>query len=185
MEIPRIKNVHVEPVGAQKLAIVYDEYIPFALWCAQMNSTDCLFIDTQGFAFAKAPNLDGNALVRYVDEEKKPELKKNISEYSFLTQSALFTELLKNNLELYITHVEKKGQYDIEYTVAGGGVIKVSQKSDAEKNFNNLKTILTSHEFKQSALGDFEYIDLRFGDKVFVRELQSQATTTIKTPSNP
>jgi cell division septal protein FtsQ len=184
-EIPRIKNVYVEHVGDQKLAIVYDEYVPFALWCEQKKSTDCLFIDGQGFAFAKAPTLDGSAFIRYVDEEKKPELQKNIFELSFLKQSMLFTELLTKNLELYVTHIERKGQYDIEYTVAGGGVIKVSQKSDAEKTFNNLKTILASKEFEHITPGDFEYIDLRFGDKVFVREVQSQATSTPDTPSNP
>jgi hypothetical protein len=44
--------------------------------------------------------------------------------------------------------------------------------------FQNLKTILASEEFAHIAPGEFQYIDLRFGDKVFVREANMDTSTT-------
>jgi cell division septal protein FtsQ len=184
MEVPRMKNVHVEHVGDQKLVVAFDEYVPFGLWCEAKDSKNCLFIDTAGFAFTSAPALEGSAFVRYVDMLRKPELKVSSFDEAFIKNTTKFAELLRDSLSLYVTHVEKIGGYDIEYTIAGGGVIKVAERMSPEETFSNLKTILESKEFSHIEPGAFQYIDLRFGDKVFVSEAPvATATTTASTTS--
>ncbi len=180
-DIPRMKQVHVEHVGEQKLAILFDEYIPEALWCEAKESRNCLFIDASGFAFTTAPLLEGSALVRYIDNKRKPEFMVASFDSAFIQNTTRLTSLLRDSLSLYVTHIEKKDGYDTEYTLAGGGVIKVAERIPSETTFKNLETILSSKEFEHIKPGEFQYIDLRFGDKVFVNEEQVVATSTAST----
>lgn len=168
----RVKNVHVEIIDGHTLVVAFDEYTPFALWCAKPDSTSCMFMDTSGYAFAQAPELEGSAFVRYIQEGKEPVLKSNPFDSTYIKETGEFVELLKSELNLYVTHVTKQGTYDIEYQLSGGGVIKVSQTKPLKDTFSNLETILHSKEFANIEPGSFQYIDLRFGDKVFVNEVQ-------------
>jgi hypothetical protein len=184
--VSRVKNVQVERTDDQTLTVVFDEYIPYALWCETSLSEACLFMDRAGFAFAEAPLLEGSAFIRYVDEGKMPENNTQGFDPSFVKETEQFTSLLQENLSLYVTHVHKAGTYDVEYTISGGGVIKVSQSIPMQKSFENLQTILLSDAFKHLEPGSFKYIDLRFGEKVFVNEsLQEMPATTTASTSNP
>ena len=69
-----------------------------------------------------------------------------------------------------MTHIEKVGVLDVLYTVAGGGVLKVSQRMTADESFQNLSTLLNAKDFIHLQDGVFQYIDLRFGDKIFLNE---------------
>jgi hypothetical protein len=178
----RIKNVHVE-VKDNTILIAFDEYTPFALWCAHKEDISCLFIDAQGFAFAQAPELQGNAFVRFVEDGKEPVLKTNAFDATFIRNIDDFITMLEEGLSLYVTHVVKQGVFDIEFTLGGGGVLKVSQMEPLTVTFTNLQTILNSEEFIHLEPGTFQYIDLRFGDKVFVNEAPLQTGTTTASSS--
>jgi len=168
--IPRVKNVEIEVVDTQKVVVVFEEYQPHALWCENYQTEDCLFLDSVGFAFATAPELTGSAFIRYVDTNRAPEVKTQAFTTAFIKESQSFSELLADNLDLYVTHIEKVGDLDVLYTVSGGGVLKVSQSMPIEKSFKNLQSILGSEDFIHLQNGAFQYIDLRFGDKIFLNE---------------
>ncbi len=178
----RMKNVQVR-VDNQVLTVVFEEYIPYALWCEHKDSNSCLFMDSVGFAFSKAPTLEGSAFVRYVEEGVVPEAKYSAFESSYIKNTQSFIEGLEQTLSLYVTHVTKVGNYDSEYTISGGAVIKVSERIPMEKTFANLETVLRSKEFEHIEPGSFQYIDLRFGDKVFVNEATPQTGTSTATSS--
>jgi cell division septal protein FtsQ len=184
--LSRVKNVQIEVTDAQTMTVVFDEYIPYALWCSTADETACFFIDATGFAFSPAPTLEGSAFVRYVETGSLPKLGAYSFDSKYIKETTAFVEELKEKLSLYVTHVTKVGTYDIEYTITDGGVIKVSQSKSMEDTFRNLETILGSKEFAHIEPGAFQYIDLRFGDKVFVNEnpIGSVATTTASS-SNP
>jgi len=183
--IPRIKNIKLERTEDQSLTIVFDEYIPYALWCQEETSADCLFIDRNGYAFAPAPALEGSAFVRYITDEHVPEVGQTGFYAAFVKETETFIALLEEHLSLYVTHVRKVGDYDVEYTISGGGLIKVSQAMPMEKSFENLETILLSDEFKHIAPGSFQYIDLRFGEKIFVNESTEISASSTATSTNP
>jgi hypothetical protein len=183
--IPRVKNIRVERSEGNGLSIVFDEYIPAALWCESRDATSCLFMDRTGYAFAQAPSLEGSAFVRYVSDEHAPEVGQTGFELPFMKDTQLFVSLLEENLSLYTTHIEKMGSYDVWYTISGGGLIKVSQSIPMEESFKNLQTILLSEEFKHIEPGSFQYIDLRFGEKIFVNEAVGESASSTATTSNP
>ena len=179
----RIKNVQVEIQNGQTLIVVFDEYTPYALWCKEVHSTECLFMDTHGYAFAEAPELEGSAFIRYVEEGHEPLVKTHAYPEEYIQQTETFIEELKNTLNLYVTQVIKKGQYDIEYQVSGGGILKVSARMSSKDTFENLVTLLHSKEFTHFDITSFKYIDLRFGDKVFVHD--GTTKTVSSTASTP
>ena len=73
---------------------------------------------------------------------------------------------------------EKIGPEEVTFEVAGGGQIKVTLTQPIEDSLGNLEVLLSSPDFDHLAPGNFQYIDLRFGDKVFVNEEVLTATTT-------
>lgn len=168
--VDRVKNVKVDVKDSDTLLVVYDEYLPIALWCASIEDKNCLFLDQTGYAFAEAPHLTGNAFVRYIEDGKNPEKHTFGLDSDFMKANKIFINNLEDELDLYVTSVEKVGEYDVDYVVSGGGKIRTSQTMDLEKSFKNLRTLLQSGDFSHIASGDFQYIDLRFGDKVFVNE---------------
>ncbi len=184
LRIDRVKSAHVELDDSNNVRIVFKEYKPYALWCADVESQNCVFIDVEGYSFSKAPPLTGSAFVRYVGKNSEPQLAVHYFSKEFIRETKTFSEKLEKELLLFVTHVHTFGDYDIEYSISGGGKIKVSQTMSMDVSFDNLKTILTSEEFLHLSPGDFQYIDLRFGDKVFVNEVtESTATTTTATSS--
>ena len=168
-EMPRLKQSQVSLEG-QTLTIVFDEYQPTALWCSETESS-CYFLDSAGFAFAKAPELSGGAFIRYGEIGKEAAVKTQMVDREFLKTSQAFAQQLADELGLYVTHITVLDPLDVEYTVSGGGVIKVSQRVDLDTTFANVRSILLSEEFAHLETGAFAYIDLRFGDKVFVNEV--------------
>ncbi len=180
MNIPRVKQVYSE-VAEQTLTIVFDEYQPAALWCKESTAADCLFIDAEGFAFAAAPQLIGSAFIRYVATDTEPQLKTTGFPAAYMETTSQLAELLERELGLYVTQVLRKDEVDTSYILASGAEIKVSERMSAEETFTNLQTIFVNEEFAQLRNGEFHYIDLRFGDKVFVSESEIIATTTSAT----
>jgi len=174
----RVKNVHLETLDTQKLVVVFEEYQPHALWCSEVAAKDCLFLDETGYAFGEAPDLTGSAFIRYVNQNIIPERKTQGFETSFIKETQTFAELLAQELDLYVIHIEKYDDLDITYTVSGGGVLKVSQVMDSSVSFTNLKSILSSEQFVHLQNGAFQYIDLRFGDKIFLNEEEEKTATS-------
>lgn len=177
-EIPRVHNVLVERINRQAIRVVFDEYQPVALACVNESMANCYFLDQHGFVFAKAPELTGGALVRYVNREKVPVLKQTLFEESFMETTGQFINQLETELNLFVVKVIRADAVDTSYYLSTGAELKASNRLSPDETFTNLRSILTSKEFESIANGSFHYIDLRFGDKVFVSESELVATTT-------
>ncbi len=177
LAIPRVKQVYVEREG-QTVHIAFDEYKPAALWCETLEATQCLFIDTEGYAFAEAPELIGSALVRYVTKGNAPTLATAVLTPQYMETTGAFSAALEAELGFYVTHVVRTDEVDTSYVLSTGAEIKVTDRMTAAETLANLKSVLFSDEFSSISDGSFYYIDLRFGDKVFVSEEKPSASTT-------
>jgi hypothetical protein len=168
-EVERIKDVAVERVSGRELLVTFDEYLPDTLWCKLTADSECLFLDETGFAFGPAPVLSGGSVVRYFATERDVELRVHpFTELDYQT-SKDFTELL-GSIGWFVTKIEINSAHDAFYTLAQGGEIKTTLTEPAIRPFNNLETILKSKEFSHLKPGNFQYLDLRFGTRVFVNE---------------
>ena len=171
--IPRVSRVTVSLVSNNELFISVDEYVPHALWCAEDSSggnTDCLFVSQAGFPFAKAPSLTGSTFLRYVTEGRTPEVGAAFMSVEYLRVSEEFSRVLAREYGMDVYAIYETRQGDVHYRIRGGGEILVPRVADMQKIFENLNSILTSEEFGHLRPGNFSYIDLRFGNKIFVKQ---------------
>lgn len=178
--IERVKNVHIERTSGQKLVVVFEEHKPFALWCETLTTQECLFLDREGFAFGHAPKLQGSAFLRFSETDRVPQVGESPFTGAFVQESSAFIKRVYNELDLNIIQIEKTDDEELTYHIAGGGELKVSLRMDTDKTFENLETILFSEQFSHIAPGNFQYIDLRYGNKIFVNE--EEPVTATSTP---
>jgi cell division septal protein FtsQ len=186
-QIPRMKDPVITRDSGRSLTIRFSEYEPYALWCAERSSEDCLFIDKTGYAFTAAPKLSGGAFLRYRTLGREMKVGTVMAERRDIDTMEQFVALVEDNLQFSITQIETDTAGDVFYILAGGGEFKATLRDDATQVFDNLRAILSSDEFTDVKPGNFQYIDLRFGNKVFVNEevggVGSSTATTTETES--
>lgn len=173
--IPRVKEAYITRITKNELSITFNEYTPDALWCDSVSTSSstpsrCLFVDEFGYAFSSAPNLRGGALVRYITETTKPAIDKFILPQSTLLIFKSFTEALAKRHLMRIHAITLTKDNDLIFNLNTGADILINKDSDIQTIFDNLESILSSEEFSSLAPGDFDYIDLRFGNKIYIKE---------------
>jgi hypothetical protein len=168
-ETPRIYNIEIERANGRTLQITYDEYVPHALWCAETGDDMCLFMDSSAYAFATAPQLSGGSFLRFIKSGATLAVGESVftqEEY----ESMLELVRLLGEQGWFISHVEMDQVGDAFLRVVGGGELKITVADEPQQVVENLLVILAAEEFSDVAPGNFNYIDLRFGNKVFVNE---------------
>lgn len=167
--IPRVKDVELARTDRNTLTVSFTEYRPEALWCDQQRR-HCLFVDEAGYAFADAPVLVGGSLLRFVVEDAPPVLHGSLLSPTQIEYATLFAELIQQEFEFTTSEYYFEQNGDMTLTLSGGAHLLLSQSIPAGDSLANLETILGSDEFAHLRSDNFQYIDLRFGNKVYVNE---------------
>ncbi len=172
-DIPRVSRASVSLSSNKELYISIDEYTPHALWCAESTedmNAGCLFVSNTGLAFAPAPSLLGSTFLRYVTEGRTPEVAAPFVSVEYMRVTEEFSRVLSREYGMDVYAVYETLGGDVHYRIRGGGEILVPRVADMQKIFENLNSILTSEEFGHLRPGNFSYVDLRFGNKIFVKQ---------------
>jgi len=176
--VPRVKDVQVARDDTA-LLVTLSEHKPVALWCdAVGDTTTCVFLNDEGRGFAVAPDLSGGAFVRYVRTGRSAEVDTTYAEAADFEQLQNFVELL-GQFGWVVHTVELDQARDAFVHLIGGGELKITLMQSLEDTLSNLVSVLTADEYEDFSPVDFAYIDLRFGDKVFVSELGPPSTTVV------
>lgn len=186
--LPRVSSVVLDASESEVLHIYLKEYEPFALWCAGAEGGSvkepCVFIDSEGQAFAAAPSLAGTALLRYRNNDT-PKVGEKPFGPTFLKETHRFATEVSERFNLPVGIIEWIGQEDVSFYVRGGGILKTTLRQPVNDTLDNLNVILVSKKFEHLSPGNFDYIDLRFGDKVFVNEGKDIVDETLVASSTP
>ncbi len=175
-QIERIKNIRVNKNSLIALHVAFDEYVPDSLWCGS-NAENCVFVDAGGYAFAEAPSLTGGSFLRLGKLGVKPVSNTQAFDIDQYNQLKTIVDLLENN-GWFIELAEVDVAGDAYLTLTEGGELKIALGDTPEQIVENLFTVLAAPEFREISPGNFEYIDLRFGNKVFVNELEPEVATS-------
>lgn len=180
--VERLNNVQIERNGPTGLNINFDEYVPHALWCTSVTGDDCLFLDETGYSFAVAPKLTGGSFLRFVESGREPVLDESLLDVDLYEKLHHLSHLLSEQ-GWFASCIEIDQVGDVFVQIVGGGELKVSTSLTPEETVDNLSVILNSDEFSHIEPGNFKYIDLRFGNKVFVNEelLETEIDTDVIT----
>lgn len=190
---PRISAVGIETESFEILNIKVKERVAVSVWCAAVQ---CYLVDENGYIFAEyhQSRSDGLAIpgveakVTPVDYEKLPKLyggdqfvgpepigKSIFNKKLYLNLRNTITELQKSGLEIASVHVYSRDE--IVFEVNAGGKLIFSDRKPFEDSLDDLRASLKSSVFVGTTSSSskivlpprFEYIDVRFGNKVFYK----------------
>lgn len=179
----KVKEARLTRPDSTTVEVSFIEYNPVALWCLTRESLEgCIFLDDTGYAFSPAPPLRGNAMPRYFNQETPTE-GQNPFTYEFMRDTLSFTKEVRQNFNFVAHGIEKVGVDEAIFELHGGGQIKITLREPVKTTLENLRVLLGAPEFAHISPGNFEYIDLRFGDKVFVNEVKGEVDEEINAAS--
>lgn len=163
---PRVKDPVVER-RKKALVVTFAEFEPAALWCSTGSSSPCVFLDTSGYGFAAAPNLAGGAFTRYIKIGQPASTSEVFTDADDFAQLQELGRLLAT-AGWPVSTIELDQARDAFVHLVGGSELKVSLTLTPQQTVDNLQTVLSSEQYSDLTPGTFAYIDLRFGNKVFV-----------------
>ena len=166
-EFPRVKNVDFN-LGLEELNILIEERQPFALWCDVENkSEECFLIDDESYIFATS-SFENNYFKYYKKLDVNNLLKERVFEVEKFEDIKSFIGFVEGlNLNPYKLIVSES-QNEIYF--GDGSRIIFDNNQDIKEVINNLQSVLNMEEFEDiKNFKKLEYIDLRFGNKVFYK----------------
>jgi len=186
-QFPRIEQVYVQRSSPKTLSVSYKERVTAALWCgdvippptvlfatttSQTYTGRCYLLDESGYIFSPAIDVS-KTLVRYYGSLQYPEPVGQLllDEDTFRAWQALVTELGKEPYRVQAIVVLDERNAEL-YLLPNTRLIV-----DHTESFSTLHTRLTALLDSESldSARDIEYIDMRFGSKVYVK-YQEQGT---------
>jgi len=170
--VPRVENVLVSRTSRKEISVTFTEYVPYALWCAEESeeAQRCAFISRSGFVFSDAPLIRGSMFLRHNLEGQVPMIGETFQDAAYVRGSEEFKDVLKREHNFTIDVAVLGAEGDVHYQLQKGGEIIISRDADIQEVYENLSSLLTSEEFTHLREGNFSYIDMRFGNEVFVNE---------------
>lgn len=170
-EFPKIKEVNVSRKNMNELAVSVSEREPFALWCYSIDSTNCLYIDDNAFAYEQAPAFTSNIFMKFVTDRQEMALAKTVLPAEEFARIKYAIKYLENET-LPVSLIDVKTDGDADFYLSRGGKI-LFKVEEIQNEISNLESVL--HDDSLGLRGEDGitalYIDLRFGNKVYYKKL--------------
>lgn len=187
----RIKNARVSFDSFTSIHLQVEERTPFALWCRESielvnvseiatsteestsvgldEHTSCYFLDREGFIFSEAPRFTGTVYFVYEGavNEDDPVGVQFIPEEEF-TQLTFLVDALRAS-DAYAVKLAHTDDGDFELILKEGGKLIFGGEQSLSLVLDNFNTALTSDTFSERSVDEVEYIDLRFGNRVYYK----------------
>lgn len=171
-EFKRLKDIAVSLENGQTLLVSVSERTPEYTWCGDMpvqndEKETCYFLDKDGYIFDEAPYFSGEVYFKFYG-------KASVGTYFFEPNFAkliLFKDtVLGMDLKPVVLHVDEGG--DIKVFLSRGPQIIFKQDADFARVAENLKAAIETEPLLsklKNTYSTLEYIDLRFGNKVYFK----------------
>jgi cell division septal protein FtsQ len=169
---PALSQVNVSLTDLTALDIKVSEYGPYALWCGEAADANapCYLMDQDGTAYATAMSYEGSGYVRYYGAATGKALPRQyLSIVQFRALRALLSEIENNVAPTQLVSVVVDANNDVRATFGAGFTLIFSLNDDGGSVFKHFVLAQTAEPFAGHTLADFEYLDLRFGDKLYYK----------------
>lgn len=167
---PRLANVFVHRTGLDSVKIQVIERKPQAIWCNEVN--ECFTVDDQGFIYAPVTeSASTTELIRFsgVAQGTSSPIGTTINSSSTFSDIATLLQGMKER-GLNPEEVVIRNNHEFAVRVRPGGNVIFSDIRPLNESLDNLSTALESPAFKSTSTPQsFEYIDTRFGNKIFFK----------------
>ena len=165
---PVLASADVHAVDFHTIAVNLVEREPRALWCTQDER--CLFMDENGVAYGEAPTFSEPVYLSYYGTTTGEALPKQyLTPEQFQSLSALVDALAQKISDSAIVAVDVDTNKDVSVRFANSFTLRFALSDAGGDIFERFSLALTSEPMKAHKLTDFEYLDLRFGDKLYYK----------------
>ncbi len=167
---PRVKSARLSRDGivSRDLLVAIEERMPYALWCR--SEEDCYALDDTGFIFtASATSTHGEYESAYIftgGVDGGPIGARFIP--GQMPSILALLRVLQQETNLIPSRVDILADQDFNVTLEQGFFVKASFGQEPETLARNLDLVLSS-EALRDRIADIEYIDLRFGNRVYYK----------------
>jgi len=160
-----IKIVSVDLSGTRSISVNIEEYKPTAVWCQEV---DCYYLNEDGFIFNKAPLEYDKNLVKFNDWLKGEPVGKNYTDPEIFKKMITLINLV-SKVPLKIVSVNTDDGLTFNLHTDVGTRLLYEINDNPEDVANNLNTVLEKDAINRAQLNNIDYIDLRFGNKVYYK----------------
>lgn len=203
-QYPRILSVQIKTDGLNALVVNVVERKPEYTWCDvgqsvfntvdtvsgspdvafEGNTDKCYFMDINGLIYDDALSFEGDSYLTFTGgiNSDNPINKNILSKKDFTDLITFITNLKNSGYEISQVNIREDGDYEL--ALKDNGLILVSKKLSFDDTVLNISTAFSTSPLKVSTtspLMKFDYVDMRFGNKVFYKlktTSTSSATTT-------
>ena len=184
-QLPAIAKVTIEAKNFHTLQVTVTERARKALWCGGTvgNGSSCFWLDQDGTAFSAVFDLtyDGTATStyqKYYGSLNGSEPQQYLTSDQFHSLSALIDALAQNQQSNSIVGIEVAADNTVSVYFANGFKLMFSLSANGGDVYQRFTLALGSDAFAGHQLSDFQYLDLRFGDKLYYKLRTSAAPAT-------
>jgi cell division septal protein FtsQ len=163
---PVLKLVEVHADNFHTIGVVLHERQPAALWCA----VDCYVMDENGVVYAPAQGTSTDQYVAYGGAtvgEKLPKQYLTLERFQALAALVAALSQVESGNKVRQVIIDEMG--DARAYFQNDFVLIFSNKDQTGDVFERLSLARKAAPLEGKSLGDFEYIDLRFGDKLYYK----------------
>jgi hypothetical protein len=164
---PALESSEINLKGLNQINITIQEYEPEILVANASNKK--YFVNKEGIIFMEEPLIYsyGDLVILNTDLENI-ELRSQALNSEFLGNLKNFINSLKN-IDVIVLSVKNVEENIFNLKTQKGFSLRITSADDLNVSFENLKTVLLNKVIDETDLTATDYIDLRFGNKVFYK----------------
>lgn len=169
--LKRIKSIELVRTDLHTLSIDVREQQSYALWCRsgkREGQEECYFLNKDGLVYAPAPNFTGNVFFRFYDDLNSGDVIGKLYLDGSFDRITVLIDSIRNLGEVPVA-LRPLTADDFELHMENGSAILFGRKQRSSEVVDNLKAVHGSETFKNVNGKDIDYIDLRFGNKVYFK----------------
>lgn len=170
---PLFAHVSISRNGFTGITLAVEDRVAVARWCegtGPQKGTDtsatCYDMDKDGFVFAPASTATPSVQFYGALSGTTP-IGSTYIHGSFASLNSLVGAIASTVKRIPATVVVDTGSNDVDLAFTDGGVVKFVRTPDQQATLANIASVFASQSFKTNK--EFEYVDFRFGDKVYVK----------------
>ncbi len=170
-QFPVFASVSVSARDFNTVVITVEERASHALWCGEGPelSSACLSLDNSGAAYTLAADFSGDVYTRYVGPLPAGALPRQfLTPERFQALNALVDELTSRVASTSV-HAVVVGNDEVHMEFDDGFTILFELEGDGADILERFALARDAEPFTTHPLSDFEYLDLRFGDKLYYK----------------
>ena len=179
--LSRVESIDISFDSLTSISVVMEERAQFALWCTSRLEGEsvvledaCYFLDEQGLIFSESPQFSGNVYTRYYGRihtiSSGPLLMQYMPQFEFEQVHTFISALAQ--FDIPIAHAYAYNDGDVELKTTSGSILFFTTRESTGETLENLTSLLedaTTVPNRAEFMSTVQYIDLRFGKKIFLK----------------